>query len=236
MQVKYLPVSLIEEGSLRLLAEYGRRFGEVIVPPVPVEELLESHLELQLSFDDLSKRLGQTDVLGASWIADRAVVIDESLDPTVHPHREGRYRFTVAHEIGHWRLHRALLEADRAQPLLFGDAERKPSIVCRGQSRKERIEWQADTFAGFLLMPEIMVRTVWRDVCGCDHPYVAEDEIYDLTVRWGLAENEQPTVAVSREMARRFNVSGQAMQIRLLGLGLIKTEAAPPDMFSCERQ
>ena len=36
------------------------------------------------------------------------------------PSREGRYRFTLAHEGGHWRLHRPLVQANRRQESLFG--------------------------------------------------------------------------------------------------------------------
>ena len=54
----------------------------------------------------------------------------------------------------------------------------------------------------------------------------------DLSVKWGLADNEQPTVDIARTLARDFKVSGQAMQIRLIGLGLIKTKEPDPRLFS----
>ena len=47
------------------------------------------------------------DILGAIFFDERRIVIDESLDPEENPSKEGRYRFTLAHEGGgHWRLHR----------------------------------------------------------------------------------------------------------------------------------
>jgi len=39
-------------------------------------------------------------------------------------------------------------------------------------------------------------------------------------------------VEIARTLARQFRVSGQAMQIRLIGLGLIKTEKPAPDLFT----
>src|ERR1700730_11401174 len=49
------------------------------------------------------------------------IVIDESLDPEENPAKEGRYRFTLAHEGGgHWRLHRHLFAKDPTQAALFG--------------------------------------------------------------------------------------------------------------------
>lgn len=230
-KVKFLPVDKIEGATLQLLGEYGQKYGVVEKPPIPVEEILEAHLELNLGFDDLVKQLGLSDVLGATWVQDRRVLIDQSLDPTDNPIKEGRYRFTVAHEVGHWELHRHLFMQNQNQTSLFGNIER-PSIVCRTCSRKEPIEWQADTFSGFLLMPKDMVFKSWESLHGSRTPYIAEEEMADLSAKWGLAEDELPTVDVARELAGKFNVSGQAMQIRLIGLGLIKTEQPGPGLFT----
>jgi hypothetical protein len=229
--VKFLHIDKIEGATLRLLGEYGQKYGVVEEPPIPVEEILEAHLELSLGFDDLVKQLGLSDALGATWVQDRRVLIDQSLDPTDNPTKEGRYRFTVAHEVGHWELHRHLFMENQNQTSLFGRFD-KPSIVCRTGSRKEPMEWQADTFSGFLLMPKDMVFKAWESLHGSRTPYIAEDEMADLSAKWGLAEHECPTVHIARELARAFRVSGQAMQIRLIGLGLIKTKQPGPGLFT----
>ena len=230
-KVKFLKHDEIENATLCLLAEYGRKYGEVVEPPIPVEEILEAHLELTLDFDDLTKRLGVPDVLGATWIQDKLVLVDQSLDPTENPPKEGRYRFTLAHELGHWELHRYHFLANAAQPMLFGE-KAEPSIVCRTSSRKEPMEWQADMFSGYLLMPKEMIFAAWQTRCGNLEPYIAKKEMAGLSAKWGLAENEQPTVDIAKKMARQFNVSGQSMQIRLIGLGLIRTEVPAPDLFT----
>jgi len=230
-KVKFLRHSEIENASLCLLAEYGRKYGDVVEPPVPVEEILEAHLALTLDFDDLGKRIGVPDVLGATWIQDKLVLVDQSLDPTENSPKEGRYRFTLAHELGHWELHRHHFLADAGQPSLFGDKP-KPSIVCRTSSRKEPMEWQADMFSGYLLMPKDMIFAAWEARCGSLEPYIAKEEMADLSAKWGLAEDAQPTVDIAKDLAQQFNVSGQAMQIRLIGLGLIRTEVPAPDLFT----
>lgn len=229
-KVKFLPKEHIESAALGLLTDYGRKYGEVARPPIPVEEILEAHLGLDFALDDLPKLLGVPDVLGATWVQKRKVLIDQSLDPTVNPSKQGRYRFTVSHELGHWELHRHLFLSDPGQGFLFME-QTEPSIVCRSKA-KDPMEWQADTFAGYLLMPQEMVMRMWESLYGRLEPYVAVDEIKDLNAKWGLGEDDRPTVNVAREMADVFNVSGQAMQIRLIGLGLIKTEAPEPDLFS----
>ena len=91
-----------------------------IEPPIPVEDIVEKYLKLRIEFDDMHARHniprppnGQPDILGAIY-GDGSIFIDESLDPEENPSREGRFRFTLAHEGGgHWprRAVRAYLPA-----------------------------------------------------------------------------------------------------------------------------
>ncbi len=81
-------------------------------------------------------------------------------------------------------------------------------------------------------MPKGMVFDQWESLNGTREPYVAVDEISDLKARWGLGDDERPTVDIARQMATVFEVSAQAMQIRLIGLGLIRTQVPVPDLFS----
>ena len=124
--VPFLSENDIERAATSLLIEFGDlRKGGSIKPPVPVEKILEKHLKLTLDFDDLHKRLGiprsgeEPEVLGALW-ADGEVFIDESLDPDKYPELESRYRFTLAHEIGHWCLHKDYLPRSRGVTAIAG--------------------------------------------------------------------------------------------------------------------
>lgn len=229
MKVPYLTTTQIENDTRTLLAEYQKQFGPIVAPPIDVEGIIESLFQLDLRFDDLRASLGP-DVLGATWIAEREIRVDETLDPTIDAKKEGRYRFTLSHEIGHWRLHRPLFEARALQGALF-EAVSEPAIVCRSSS-KEPQEWQADVYAGYLLMPETMVREQWQRMFGAVEPYFAAKEIDAIQHRWSLAENNTPTVSAARKLAEVFKVSGQAMQIRLIGLGLIRTQQPQPQLFA----
>lgn len=233
-KVEFLKRVDIESAALRLLTAYGKRFEAVLAPPIPVDEILESHLELDLRFDNLPRLLTEPRALGATWVGQRRVRIDESLDPSVYPAMEGRYRFTLSHEVGHWELHRHLYPSLKDQGLLFGAVE-QPSVICRAGEGFDPMEWQANQFAGYLLMPRDMVVQAWQARRGDLDPYVAADEMADLSVRWSLGENETPTVEIARHLAQEFTVSGQAMQIRLIGMGLIVTSKAQPSLFSGEQ-
>lgn len=229
VKVRFLPEQEIETAALITLDSYGRRFDEVLKPPVPVEEILECDLEVDFGLEDLvGAGLGE-DVLGAMWAAEQRVRIDSSLDPTEFPEKEGRYRFTVAHEVGHWQLHRDLFLARIAQDSLFGASE--PSVICRaGLPNKPPIEWQADAFAAHILMPRHMVVRAWEKLRGTSNPIFIEENV-------SLASTGQqrfrlgPAEAIACELSSTFEVSPQAMKIRLRNIGLLRDHARANSMF-----
>ena len=230
MKVPFLTRSEIESKALRLIYEYGQKLETITGPPIPVAEIIDCHFDISLKHDDLNRGKQGKTVLGSLNIEKNSLVVEESLDPYVFPHKEGRYRFTLAHEAGHWILHRPQLIAERKQQSLFGGTTVE-LIVCRTTSKKEPIEWQADNFAAYLLMPKEMVFQAWQDHCGDLKPYVAEGEIANLSARFCLGENETPTVSIAKEIAGIFKVSGQSMQIRLAELGLVRMKEGERELF-----
>jgi hypothetical protein len=104
--VPYLADEMIEGDAALLLAEYAHARGIVIAPPIPIEDIVEKHLKLGIKLDDIHQLFGvprsglEPDILAAIFFDDRRIVIDESLDPEENPAKEGRYRFTLAHEGG----------------------------------------------------------------------------------------------------------------------------------------
>ena len=166
----------IERDAAALLAEYAQRRSIVDRAADPHRGYRrEAFEDFGIEFDDMHKRLGvprsgrlDPDILGAICFDERRIVIDESLDPEENPAKEGRYRFTLAHEGGgHWRLHRHLFAKDPAQSCLVRRAGDRRSVVCRSSQAKEPMEWQADFYASCLLMPRKLVFAAWdEDVPG----------------------------------------------------------------------
>jgi hypothetical protein len=171
-KVPYLHKEQIERDAAALLAEYAQARSVVIAPPIPIDDIVEKHLKLGIEFDDTHRLFGvprdpdeDADILGAIFFDDRRIVIDESLGPEENPVKEGRYRFTLAHEVGHWRLHRHLLAKDPEQAVLFGGPA-EASVICRSSQAKEPIEWQADFYASCLVMPKELLISAWRERFG----------------------------------------------------------------------
>lgn len=108
---------------------------------------------------------------------------------------EPRKKFTAAHELAHYLLHRDLLETrgklNRHTDVLFGEnAKYNPPMPFSPTH-----EVQANRYAAELLMPASRVRKMWRG-----------EEV----------DNYQ-------EIAAALGVSGKAMKIRLNNLGLRQT-------------
>ena len=243
INVKYLSEQQIERDALGLLVAYFHEQGQPIQIPIPADEILETHLGLSLDFDDLQAMLGVPDVLGALWADKREVFIDQSLEPDDHPEKEGRYYFSVGHEIGHWRLHRQYLRNADGQLAMFTDREPEPAVICRASQAKERVEWQADFFSSCFLMPRQCVLDAWSNRFGGLKPIVyadvAEQNWTQRPTRHGMKPAgmilrnviEQPFEphayafeTVAREFAPKFRVSIQAMRIRLENLGLLRID------------
>ena len=104
-----------------------------------------------------------------------------------------------------------------------------PSVICRdGDTAPE--EWQANTFASHLLMPKQMIFDAWEELNGNFSPlYTKSNTNFINKTRL----NSYPsTTDVARRMAEKFEVSVQAMEIRLKSLNLLKSIAVSSTLFS----
>lgn len=222
IKVPFRTHSELDHAAAELLRKYSAWKGSPARPPIDVDEIVEGLLELDFEVVDLREVLGMPDVLGATWFDDRRICVDESLEG-----KDGRFAFTVAHEVGHWVLHFPIIEMEKVTLPLFTakpGEEPKPAIVCRSRAYKQPAEWQADQFAARLLMPASDVRAVARALHGDEPPTLA-----------GLdaGRGAKQLVAELRAIAdgviadgRFTNVSNEAMCYRLLDLKLVLDQAA----------
>jgi len=224
-RVPFLPEKRIEDQAQLLLDEWAEAHGEVTEPPVPIDDILELYLELDFCLADLQVELGHPDVLGGIWFGDRMIKVDKSLDPSIQPRLLGRYRFTLAHEVGHWRLHRQHLMEDPSARRLF-ETNCEPAFVQRSSANPPE-EIQANAFAACVLMPREMVYDEWAKWRGSDDPVA----ISSLLVGDYHADRQaNEAVAMDqfcKPLAERFEVSAQAMRYRLQKLELLVKEVHP---------
>jgi hypothetical protein len=211
LKVPFLAAARIETAAQAVLRNYAAWKGKPVSVPIDVENILEGFFGLDIAYIDLSDFFGMPGVLGATLFNDRRVLVDESL---MTDGKEGRLAFTLAHEGGHWQLHRPLIRSAQMQAPLFAKAGVK----------KAPAEWQADKFAACLLMPADNVRTAAKQALG--RPLAIDN----LTVRRKSGELIAELRAFAAEVIERgkfSNVSNEAMRYRLLALKLVVDASTP---------
>ena len=129
---------IIERKAQSLLEDFYHRPVTVYDTPIPVERIAE-FLDYEIDIIE-DGPFFKSDILGGIVFDDRVIQVAS----TVADH-EGRYSFTIAHEIGHHILHREIYLARK-------ENEEQPAM-CREKGRKPKAEQQADRFAAAILMP-----------------------------------------------------------------------------------
>lgn len=136
--------------------------------------------------------------------------------------------FTLAHELGHAILHRSHIVLHRDRGLAFGLEKNK----------RTDIEWQADKFAAYFLMPEKEVRKKFKEKYETNELVLDENSAFFLNGK-GLEEfkKQMPDLIdfarfISKNtyfngmsfnsLAEEFGVSREAMAIRIIELSLLK--------------
>ena len=211
MKVPWISKEKIALKATNLIENFQALAKYDVKPPIPVEDIIEQYLGLRLIYDDLHKVFGR-DVLGAVYVESKTICINERL---FESSSEGRLVFTIAHEVGHWVLHRQHIEA------LEKDGPRQ--VIVSKRNSKDTIEWQADYFASCMLMPEKEIREAFEKVCSPEAIIVKHSMNEANEGSGGEPFVEQwPFIAAAMCEAGGFsNVSKHAMIIRLQDLGLL---------------
>ena len=189
MEFNQLTHDDIEKEAKQFLATFFADSDTPHVLPIPIESIAEHYLgyDIEISDDGI---FANPLILGGIIFDQKKIMVNAATEA-----HEGRYSFTLAHEIGHHVLHKAIFEAAHNE-----------QMVCREDANKPIEERQADHFAGALLMPEEAVKQLYR---GLKIP------------RRNYSGKAMKAIARRVMTAGGFsNVSNQAMIVRLRQLGL----------------
>ncbi|ARU60940.1 hypothetical protein CBW65_07475 [Tumebacillus avium] len=173
-------LDLVEKRAYKLLEEL-----KINQLPIPVEKIAKK-LGIEIHEEEFENELS-----GVLYRDQNQVVIGVN-----KLHHEKRKRFTIAHEIGHFILHKGNpIHIDKEFFVNFRDATSSQA------TNIEEIE--ANTFAAALLMPKELVKK----------------ELANIAVD-GIDPFQEETEIIS-ELSRKFRVSHQSLCIRLGKLGLL---------------
>ncbi|MEQ9400141.1 MAG: ImmA/IrrE family metallo-endopeptidase [Longimicrobiales bacterium] len=173
------------------LDEYGGN-NEI---PVGIEQIVEFDFDMEvIPVDGLCDDL-RVDAFLSNDLT--AIFVDQHIMQFV----EVRYRFSLAHELGHYWLHDGLYQSTEVQSVK--DFRRVQESL--GDNYKW-FEFQANSFAGLVLVPSPSLKARFtRRVAEAREGGVSESALLKHPLRQRLIEG----------MARDFNVSEQTMGIRL---------------------
>ena len=190
----------IEGLALSLLESYFGRSLRKEDAPIPVELIAEQHLDYEIEIVE-DEQLIKHDILGGIIFEDRIIQI--SSKTTEH---EGRYSFTIAHELGHHVMHREFFLAHKAR-------SESPEML-REKGVKPKAEKQADSFAAALLMPASLLANA-LDESGFSKQLKKTTSLYEA----------RQMVEEVKKIGLFFNVSNTAVLNRLIDLKYISNVA-----------
>ena len=152
MIVNYLENWRIEDAAEKILqkAESLQIYNQN--EATPLDLLAEIVLNCNIIYEDLDKH--QYGLLGVAEYQSNIIWLNKSLDcyEDYNLSDEGRLNFTLAHEIGHFILHKKLYENDD-----FTDFHNETNPIGK------RIEIQANIFAEMLMMPSKLICQKWQN-------------------------------------------------------------------------
>jgi len=219
-------------------------------PPTPIESLVESEPDIRLRVGDLDQSPShKAYVLGMSrWGKDgnKEIVLNSVLVESEDETSEYRLLFTLGHELFHALDHLPLMDSNtRRQVECFRtvspygavtlptarktpaqravehwrDTESSPRRLLTNEDWRE---WQAQTFAACVLMPEWAVRDEFNKRTGkhriqCGEGMNSRALAFDVATKTTMGNQ-----VFDHSLNRLFKVSAQAMAIRLLSLRLIE--------------
>ena len=162
-EIRYISTATLDAIARNTLKQYHPDYLNQPPQATPIEQLVENVFGLRIEYMYLTKsgdELGrmiyddgyttrfnqETGNYELVEVATGTVLVDARLlsDPKLY----GRFRFTLAHELGHWILHKEFFVGTNTAAATYGiDA-----------ADNSAIEWQANYLATALLMPAGQVK------------------------------------------------------------------------------
>jgi len=152
MQIPFLPYDKLRPIAGKFLDEYNES-GEI---PVPIELIIDNRFEIDIV---------PTPGLHRGYDIDSYITSDFSaihIDDYVYESRPARYRFSLAHEISHYIIHK-----DVFAQLEFSNIQGWKDAV-QGIPEREYglLEFQANSLAGLILVPGSELETRFDGAVG----------------------------------------------------------------------
>ncbi len=192
IKAPYLPYDVLRQKAAEFLQEYHPP-GKI---PVPIEEIVEFQFKM-----DIVPEPG----LHSNFDIDSYITRDLNeirVDDFVYQSRPGRYRFSLAHELGHRVLHQAVFSE-----LAFETINGWKSVISTAIPTKEYgyLEFQASSFAGLVLAPPDELANQFNEIRD-----KVEGQGISFQADWDVLQD-----LVAGDLADSFSVSPAVIKRRL---------------------
>ncbi len=163
--------------------------------PIPIQQIIEFQLGIDIVPMQGLHGLIETDGFITSDLKEIYV------DQFVYDSRPGRYRFTLAHEVGHSVLHRDLFRARHFHSI----DEWKAFMNAIPEKEHGWLEYQAYAFAGLVLVPKAPLAAATESCVT-----MIRGEGIDLEENWDFVWSR-----IASFVGKPFEVSGEVIERRL---------------------
>ncbi len=138
---------IAQEDIWSIVDDFRNHYWPSNVLPVDIEKIIEIGLKMEIIPEHYIRQYAKIDAFIRSDFTGIIVDYDQYMDSMGR--YEKRLRFSFAHEIGHYILHRHVYEELHFEsPREYADF-----VLNMPESEHRKFEWQANEFAGRLLVP-----------------------------------------------------------------------------------
>jgi len=183
--------------------EFAEKYNTDGILPFPVEEIIEFDLEINIiPIPNLQRDL---DIEGFTSSDLKSIYVDQF----VMENRLYRYRFTLAHELGHIELHADIFRQFPCNSI----SEWKERYSAIGESDYNWLEWQANCFAGLLLVPTSALKYHFEKA-------LETEEMSKITKIFKKRQITEDSIdclleILAGKLVKLFDVSTQVLKIRM---------------------
>jgi IrrE N-terminal-like domain len=189
----------IDQNQLRELADQKRqKYWPEGILPVDTTKIIE--LRLRLEVDPMFNLLSELDVDAYLKTDLSGIVVDHEC--YMNDKFLNRLRFSMAHELGHYFLHREIYSVLS----LSSPEDWKEFIQNVPETEYEAFEYQANEFAGRFLVPHEKLKSTIMD---------SIEMIRRSGIEYMLSDSDMVLSRISPFLRRIFGVSEQVIEIRV---------------------
>lgn len=175
--------------------------------PVNIEQIVEFRLKLDIV--PLHNLQSDNDMDACLKLDLSGIVVD--YDRYMNTRYANRMRFSFAHEIGHFLLHKHIYNDYKRQ--IVSPEEWKSFIVEMSDIEYRSFEWQANEFAGRLLVPVEGLDSILSEACTM---LKNDKKLTDYLAR----DPDAVLSRISPQLCKPFGVSEEAIEKRVKREGL----------------